>query len=43
MSTKVQRVATEQKNNNNQRTMVAIVTTPSGTYSSDAIVSPYVR
>ena len=26
-----------------QRTTVAIVTTPSGTYSSDAITSPYVR
>jgi hypothetical protein len=43
VSTKVQRVATVQKIGFGQRTMVAIVTTPSGTYSSDAIVSPYVR
>ena len=26
-----------------QRTIVSIITTPSGTYSSDALVSPYVR
>jgi hypothetical protein len=26
-----------------QRTVVSIVTTPTGTYSSDALVSPYVR
>lgn len=43
VSTTVQRTATVQKIGFGKRTMVSIVTTPSGTYSSDAIVSPNVR
>jgi hypothetical protein len=43
VSTKVQRSDTVQKIGFGKRTIVSIVTTPSGTYSSDAIASPYVR
>ena len=43
MSTDVQRTQIVKKIGFGQRTIVAIVTTPSGTYSSDAITSPYVR
>jgi len=43
VSTKAQRVDTVQKIGFGKRTIVAIVTTPSGTYSSDAIASPNIR
>src|SRR3569623_1256011 len=43
VSTKAQHVDTVQKIGFGQRSIVSIVTTPSGTYSSDAIVSPNVR
>ena len=43
VSTDVQRTQIVSKIGFGQRTSVAIVTTPSGTYSSDAITSPYVR
>lgn len=43
VSTKVQRTDTVQKIGFGKRTIVSIVTTPSGTYSSDAIASPNVR
>ena len=43
VSTKALRTETVSKIGFGQRSMVAIVTTSSGTYSSDAIASPYVR
>lgn len=43
VSTDVQHAATVQKIGFGKRTIVSIVTTPSGTYSSDAIASPNVR
>lgn len=43
VSTDVKRTQIVKKIGFGQPSLVAIVTTPSGTYSSDAIVSPYVR
>jgi hypothetical protein len=43
VSTKVERTQTVSKIEFGKRTIVSIVTTPSGTYSSDAIISPNVR
>ncbi len=43
VSTDVQHSSTISKIEYGHRTYVSIVTTPSGTYSSDALVSPYVR
>ena len=43
VSTDVTRTQIVKKIGFGQRTTVSIVTTPSGTYSSDAIASPYVR
>ena len=43
ISTEVERTQTVKKIGFGQTTTVTITTTPSGTYSSDAILSPYIK